>query len=91
MHLWDVNTGESLHTLSGHTNQVWSVSFSPDGRTLVSGSHDQAIKLWDVETGECLKTLKTDKPYDGMNITGVTGIREATIATLRVLGAIEYS
>ncbi|MBD1935582.1 MULTISPECIES: NB-ARC domain-containing protein [Cyanophyceae] len=91
VHLWDANTGESLKTLSGHTNQVWSVSFSPDGRTLVSGSHDQAIKLWDVETGECLKTLKTDKPYDGMNITGVTGITEATIATLRVLGAIEYS
>jgi WD40 repeat protein len=91
VHLWDVNTGESLKTLSGHTNQVWSVSFSPDGRTLVSGSHDQAIKLWDVETGECLKTLKTDKPYDGMNITGVTGITEATIATLRVLGAIEDS
>ena len=91
VHLWDVNTGESLHTLSGHTNQVWSVSFSPDGCTLVSGSHDQAIKLWDVETGECLKTLKTDKPYDGMNITGVTGITEATIATLKVLGAIEYS
>ncbi len=91
VHLWDVNTGESLHTLSGHTNQVWSVSFSPDGRTLVSGSHDQAIKLWDVETAECLKTLKTDKPYDGMNITGITGITQATIATLKVLGAIEYS
>ncbi len=91
VYLWDVSTGESLHTLSGHTNQVWSVSFSPDGRTLVSGSHDQAIKLWDVETGECLKTLKTDKPYDGMNITGVTGITEATIAILKVLGAIEDS
>lgn len=91
VHLWDINTGESLHTLSGHTNQVWSVRFSPDGRTLVSGSHDQAIKLWDVETGECLKTLKTDKPYDGMNITGVTGITKETIATLKVLGAIEDS
>jgi WD40 repeat protein len=91
VHLWDVNSGESLKTLSGHTNQVWSVSFSPDGRTLVSSSHDQAIKLWDVETGECLKTLKTDKPYDGMNITGVTGITGTTIATLRVLGAIEDS
>jgi hypothetical protein len=56
----------------------------------VSGSHRQVIKLWNVETGECLKTLKTDRPYDGMNITGVTGITEAAIATLKALGAIEY-
>lgn len=91
VHLWDVDTGECLKTLSEHTRQVWSLHFSPNGRTLVSGSYDHAIKFWDIETGECLKSLKTDKPYDGMNITGVTGITESTIATLRILGAIEYS
>ncbi len=37
-----------LHTLQGHTNEVQSVSFSPDGRTLASGSSDHTIKLWDV-------------------------------------------
>jgi WD40 repeat protein len=34
--------------LEGHDNWVTSVSFSPDGKTLVSGSYDNTIKLWNV-------------------------------------------
>ena len=34
-----------------------SVSFSPDGKLLVSGGADSAIKLWDVATGSNLKTF----------------------------------
>jgi WD40 repeat protein len=37
--------------LRGHTDQVWSVAFSPDGRTLASGSDDDLVILWDVRTG----------------------------------------
>ncbi len=36
--LWDVTTGRLQHSLEGHTDQVWSVRFSPDGRTLASGT-----------------------------------------------------
>jgi WD40 repeat protein len=46
--LWDIDTGELRHTLSGHGGWVTSVSISPDGRTLVSGSSDKTIKLWRV-------------------------------------------
>ncbi len=53
--LWDVNTGETLQTLIGHTN-VSSISFSPDGSTLAIGSRDE-IRFWDVSTGETLQTL----------------------------------
>ena len=35
----------------GHANTVTSVAFSPDGKTLVSGSWDGSIKFWDVATG----------------------------------------
>ena len=44
-------------TFEGHTREVYSVSFSPDGQTLASGSADTTIRLWDVETGARLRTL----------------------------------
>lgn len=35
------------HVRPGHSDSVWSVSFSPDGKQLVSGSADGTIKVWD--------------------------------------------
>ncbi|MBD3886801.1 NACHT domain-containing protein [Phormidium tenue FACHB-886] len=87
--LWDKQTGVCLKTFQGHTSWVRSVVWIWEGQALASGSTDETIKLWDVQTGECLKTLRVDRPYEGMDITGITGVTEAQKATLKTLGAIE--
>ena len=84
----DCDSGECLQTCQGHSNLICSVAFSPDGKTLASSSCDGTIKFWDVKTGECLKTLIAERPYEGMNIAGVTGLTDAEKATIASLGAV---
>ena len=86
--LWDVATGKCLNVLQGHTYPVMSVTFTSDNKTLISCGLDRTIKLWNIKTGKCLKTLKSEKPYEAMNITGVKGITENQKANLKALGAI---
>ncbi|KAG2746359.1 WD40 repeat-like protein, partial [Suillus brevipes Sb2] len=51
--LWDVATGQPVgEPLRGHTYSVYSVSFSPDGTRIVSGSWDMTVRLWDAATGQ---------------------------------------
>ncbi|MFW9261927.1 NB-ARC domain-containing protein [Nostoc sp. CALU 546] len=86
--IWDIDTGKRLIILQGHSNWVRSVAFSSDG-TLYSGSQDGAIKQWNVKTGECIKTLMSKRPYEGMNIKGISGLGEEQKNTLKELGAVE--
>src|SRR6266566_5781091 len=87
--IWDITTGLPAHILKAHTKSIWSVTFSPDGQILATGSEDERILLWDMATCKLIKTLQIKRPYQGMNITGVTGLTEAQNITLKALGAIE--
>jgi hypothetical protein len=50
--IWDVATGQERGELVGHTAAVNSVQFSPDGRSLLSGGGDGAVRLWNLQTGK---------------------------------------
>ncbi|MEH1789775.1 MAG: serine/threonine-protein kinase [Nostoc sp.] len=45
-------------SLKGHSSDVNSVAFSPDGTTLGSASDDKTIKLWNIASGEAIRTLE---------------------------------
>lgn len=56
--LWDVTTGKLRGDLPGHQSLVTSAAFSPNGRTLASGSADQTIRLWNTTDGKPKSVLK---------------------------------
>ena len=52
-----------LNILKGHSSDVNSVVFSPDGKTLASGSDDKTIKLWNPKTGKEIYTVKANSQW----------------------------
>ena len=61
--LWDADTGQPVgQPLTGHTDVVTSVAFSPDGTRIVSGSDDNTVRLWDADTGQPIGAA-ADRPH----------------------------
>ncbi|MDE0317967.1 MAG: WD40 repeat domain-containing protein [Candidatus Poribacteria bacterium] len=57
--LYNAQTGEELDLITGgHTGSVYSAAYSPDSKTIATGSGDRTIRLWDTRTGKNIKTFK---------------------------------
>ena len=61
--LIEVETGHEIRRLTGHSEVVADLAFSPDGKRLLSGSVDAAVILWDVESGEQIHRLGGHNSY----------------------------
>jgi WD40 repeat protein/tRNA A-37 threonylcarbamoyl transferase component Bud32 len=61
--VWNVQTGERLFPRPSHSDKaahaddVWAVSFSPDGRLFATGSRDETVKIWDANRFQVVRTL----------------------------------
>lgn len=53
IHLWEMSTGENIHTFWGHSSDVQDLAYSPDGKYLASGSFDGTVLLWDMKPFIC--------------------------------------
>ena len=51
VHLWDVESGKLVHEFEQNGGGVFTLEFSPDGKTLAISGFDPVASLWDVATG----------------------------------------
>jgi WD40 repeat protein len=88
MKLWEVETGQQVQPpgafggpfllrsyISGHKESITSLAFSPNGRFLLTGSHDRTARLWDRESGAEIYKFRHDGEVDFVTI-----IRKGEIA-----------
>jgi WD40 repeat protein len=69
--LFDLAVGPQNGTsFKGHSDSVYSLAFSPDGKTLVSGSRDNTIKFWDIASGRAKQQANLNR-HTGYAVTSV--------------------
>jgi WD40 repeat protein/transcriptional regulator with XRE-family HTH domain len=86
---WEVDSGKCVRVREAHQGTIHTIKVSSDSSKLASCGDDGAIHIWELERGEHLRTLRRDRPYERLTITGIQGLTQAEIATLRALGAVE--
>jgi WD40 repeat protein len=83
--VWNLETGEQVHSLKGHIHPVNAVAITGDNKYVVSGSQDSTLGVWNLETGEQKHSLKGHTSWvHAVAITGdnkyvVSGSRDKTI------------
>jgi WD40 repeat protein len=85
--LWDVATGHMIAVLSGHTDDVVRVAFSPDGRYLATGSIDRTVRVWSVATRRQLAVLHRTGPLTDLAFSpdGALLASSAADGTVRIV------
>ncbi len=84
--LWDVATGKTIFTLSGHEDSVVSLSWSDNGTRIASASDDRNIKLWDAVNGKLISTLGEGLGHSA----GVLDVDWSPNQTLLVSGSRDF-
>ncbi|MBW4642282.1 MAG: NACHT domain-containing protein [Goleter apudmare HA4340-LM2] len=85
--IWNVGTGDCEQIIQGK-NHGMSVHWHPVKDLVAIAFLEQPIQIYDVQTDKTVQTLSRHLPYEGVNITGVTGISEGQKMNLKALGAI---
>lgn len=82
--VWDVETGNCIHTLTGHQSLTSGMELKDN--ILVSGNADSTVKIWDIKTGQCLQTLQGERgPQRGQEL------RTRPHCLKEIVGAFSFS
>ena len=79
--LWDIATESEIAALTNHAVNIYSLKFSPDGKTLATGSSDRTLRLWDLSTRVNITPSTVESPPIGqqfkidINIVGGQDVR----------------
>jgi len=100
----NVANTKTLRVLKGHDSNVIGLSFSPNGKTLISGSHDNTLRLWDIASGKTIRVFKGHKrsincvAFSPDGKTAISGSDDSTLRlwnvngkTIRVFKGHDYS
>jgi WD40 repeat protein len=77
--LWEVESGQVLHTFGGYSIPVNSAAITPDGQELITGDASGAIIIWDVSRGISLRTLRHPRQRRGVPVGHDTGIQTVVL------------
>lgn len=81
--VWDIQSRTIRNTFSGHEQDIYSLDFSRDGRTIASGSGDRTVRLWDIEASSSVLTLTIED--------GVTTVAISPDCSLVAAGSLDKS
>jgi WD40 repeat protein/serine/threonine protein kinase len=70
LRLWDLESGQLLRALEGHTDRVNAVAVTPDCDRAISASGDRTLRVWDLKSGQSVRTLEGH--LDVVNAVAVT-------------------
>ena len=79
--IWDINKETIMHEMKGHTSNIISITYSSDGKLIVTTSYDGSIRIWNAETGICKHIIgcsakHAEFNHDNSKILSVTeGVR----------------
>jgi WD40 repeat protein len=94
LQLWDIQAGTLIQPLEWEqASTIWSVTVSAQGERIAIGTEDGFIHVWQWQPRRYIKALRTDCPYEGMNIRDMTiqgrPLSSLQVERLKQLGAIE--
>jgi WD40 repeat protein len=65
--VWNVATGEVVLTFAGHSDQVFDVTWSPDGTRIVSSDETGIVRVWDAASGQEVLSFEAPATVLGVN------------------------